>query len=187
MRQFTTAIACRLFAGGALMAIAMIGVTMGADALTAGQLAPDFTLPYATKDTIAFEGINLATEVKKGPIVLAFYPADWSGGCTKEVCTFRDGFSDLEKLGARIWAISGDYVYSHRAWAKHHELPFELLSDHDHAVARAYGVFNVDSGMNKRSVFVVGTDGKLVYVDSEYSVADDGDYNRLKAELAETE
>jgi hypothetical protein len=70
---------------------------LAADSLTVGMKAPDFTLAYATKDSIAPEPITLSKEIGKGPIVLAFYPADWSGGCTIEVCTFRDSFAELEK------------------------------------------------------------------------------------------
>ena len=187
MFRFMKTMATRLLAAGALVAVAMTGVAMSADSLTVGITAPDFTLPSATKDSINRDGVTLSKEIAKGPILLAFYPADWSGGCTKEMCSFRDGFSDFEKLGVRIWAISGDYVYTHHAWAKDQNFPFELLSDHDHAVAKRYGVYNPDSGMNIRSVFVVGKDGKLAYVDRNYSVADDADFNRLKAELAEVE
>lgn len=150
----------------------------------AGGPAPDFSLRYATRDSISSSKLTLSEEARKGPIVLAFYPADWSGGCTKEVCTFRDGFGDLAKLGVRIWAISGDYVFSHHEWALHHNLPFELLSDHDHAVARLYGSYNADNGFNRRTVFVVGRNGKLAYIDNEYSVGNDSDFVALKAALA---
>ena len=159
-----------------------IGKT-GADSLKVGAIAPDFSLPFATKDSISFARLALSAEVKKRPIVLAFYPADWSGGCTKEVCAFRDGFTDLAKLGVRIWGISGDYQFSHHEWAMHHNLPFELLSDHDHAVAKLYGSYNPDNGYNRRTVFVVGFDGKLAYIDNEYKVSDDSDFVALKEAL----
>ena len=149
-----------------------------------GAPAPDFALPYATRDSVSFTKRALSTEVKKGPIVLAFYPADWSGGCTKEVCAFRDGFADLAKLGVRIWGISGDYVFSHQEWAAHHNLPFELLSDHDHAVAKLYNSYNPENGFNRRTVFVVGSDGKLTYIDNQYKVTGDSSFTALKQALA---
>jgi peroxiredoxin len=148
-----------------------------------GAPAPDFALPYATRDSIATGKLELLPEAKKGPIVVAFYPADWSGGCTKEVCTFRDGFADLAKLGVRVWGISGDYVFSHHEWAKYHKLPFELLSDHDHAVAKLYGVYNPETGHDFRTVFVVGRDGKLAYEDTKYDVSNDSDFVALKGAL----
>jgi len=67
------------------------------DALRIGSKAPDFTLPGATKDTILSSGITSPIG-REGPVVLAFYPADWSGGCTKEMCLMRDRFTDLGKL-----------------------------------------------------------------------------------------
>ncbi|MBI4418857.1 MAG: redoxin domain-containing protein, partial [Ignavibacteriales bacterium] len=74
---------------------------------------------------------------------MAFYPADWSPGCTKELCTFRDSLARLQEPNVEILAISGDYVWSHHAWAKHHEFPFKLLSDHRHTVARLYASSNI--------------------------------------------
>ena len=81
--------------------------------LKVGDTAPDFALPYATKDSVAEDSLKLSSLIGKKNIVLAFYPADWSGGCTKEMCTMRDNFSDLEKLNAEILPISGDYEYAH--------------------------------------------------------------------------
>ena len=172
-----------------IVAVAFLEVSMSVtahpqDPLAVGAAAPDFTLPYATRDSIATAPYTLAAEIGKGPIVLAFYPADWSGGCTKEVCAFRDGFGDLATLGVRVWAISGDYVFSHFEWAKHHNLPFALLSDHDHAVAKRYATYNADKGYNVRSIYVIDTKGKIAYVNLQYSVADGKDFDALKTALA---
>ena len=76
-----------------------------------GDKAPLFTLSYATKDTIVNSGFSLASCIGKNYILLAFYPADWSGGCTKEMCTMRDSFTELSNLGCDVYGISGDYVY----------------------------------------------------------------------------
>jgi hypothetical protein len=72
-----------------------------------GDAAPDFSLPYATRDSIASDDLKLSSLVGKRNIVLAFYPADWSGGCTKEVCTLRDNFTALSALNAEIIGLSG--------------------------------------------------------------------------------
>ncbi len=152
--------------------------------LTTGQKAPDFSLSYATKDSIFRTPMKLSEVVGKQNIILAFYPADWSGGCTKEVCALRDDFASLQKLNADVFGISGDYVFSHYEWAKHHNLPFKLLSDHSHEVAKAYASYNEKSMMNKRTVFVVDKKGNLGYVDLEYSVRDNEDFNRLKEALS---
>jgi peroxiredoxin len=164
--------------------VVTIGFAQDQSRIEVGQLAPDFTLPYATRDSIARAPLKLSDAVGKRNIILAFYPADWSGGCTKEVCAMRDDFGNLEKLKADVFAISGDYVWSHFEWAKHHNLPFKLLSDHPHVVARAYNSYNEKSGYNRRTVFVIDKEGKIAYLDLEYSVANNDDFSRLKDALA---
>ncbi len=152
--------------------------------LAVGEKAPDFTLSYATKDTIVANGFSLSSRIGNNHIVLAFYPANWSGGCTKEMCTMRDNFSDLATLGAEIYGISGDYVYSHREWAKSLDLQFTLLSDHNHDVARAFASYNPETGYNKRTVYVIDKSGKIAYIDLNYSVRTSDSFNALKSALA---
>jgi peroxiredoxin len=152
--------------------------------LVVGQKAPDFSLPFATKDSIFRTPIKLSEVVGKQNIILAFYPADWSTGCTKEVCMMRDDFGNLQKLDAEVFGISGDYVWSHYEWAKFHNLPFKLLSDHNHEVAKAYNSYNEKTMFNKRTVVVIDKKGNIAYVDLEYSVRDNEDFNRLKDALS---
>ena len=162
-------------------------LALSEDDLRVGHAAPDFTLPYATKDTISFTGVTLSDIVGKDIIILAFYPADWSGGCTKQVCTFRDNFSALSNLGAAIYGISGDYVFSHREWAKHHNLPFTLLSDHNHEIARAYDSFNDLTGYNLRTVYVIDREGKIAYMDLSYKAGSIESFEQLKNALGDIE
>lgn len=150
-----------------------------------GAAAPDFKLPYATQEKIFFrpeEHMSLASLRGKN-VVLAFYPADWSGGCTAEVCTFRDTFMEFGKLNAVVLGISGDYVFSHHEWAKHHKLPFALLSDHDHAVAKAYDSYMAEYGLNKRTIFVIDKEGVVRYSNLAFKAGDKKDYDALRAEL----
>ncbi len=150
-----------------------------------GTTAPDFRLPYATQEKIFLkpeDQLTLSQQRGKN-VVLAFYPADWSGGCTKEVCTLRDTFSELSKLNAGVLGISGDYVFSHQEWAKFHKLQFPLLSDHDHKIARAYGVYDEASGFNRRSVFLIDKAGVIRYSNLAFKAGDKADYDRLRAEL----
>jgi len=151
---------------------------------TVGSTAPEFTLPYATKDSIARGFLKLSDYAGKRTVIVAFYPADWSTGCTKEVCTMRDNFAALQNLDAEVLAISGDYVWSHHEWAKFHNLPFKLLSDHSHAVAKLYDSFNDKSLYNRRTVFVVDKKGKIAYENLMYSVADLQDFEKLRSALA---
>jgi peroxiredoxin len=154
-----------------------------ADSLKVGDKAPDLSLPYATKDTIGLDGLSLRQFIGKQNIVLAFYPADWSGGCTKEVCTIRDNFTAFSELNAEVLAISGDYPYSHHQWAKYQNLPFTLLSDHKHEVAQEYNSYNKDSGYNHRTVFLIDKQGRIAYIDLHYSVRDMDSFNRLRSAL----
>jgi glutaredoxin-dependent peroxiredoxin len=150
-----------------------------------GQPAPDFKLPYATQEAIHMkpeEQMTLASQRGKN-IILAFYPADWSGGCTTEVCTLRDTFAELSKLNATVLGISGDYVFSHQEWAKHHNLQFPLLSDHDHAVAKSYDSYMDGVGFNKRTVYLIDKDGVVRYVNLGFKAGDKKDYDTLRAEL----
>jgi peroxiredoxin len=129
------------------------------------------------------EQMSLSSQKGKN-VILAFYPADWSSGCTKEVCTFRDTFAELSNLDATVLGISGDYVFSHHEWAKHHNLQFPLLSDHDHAVARAYGSYSEANGFNKRTVFLVDKKGVVRYANLEFKAGEAKDYDALREALA---
>lgn len=150
-----------------------------------GQAAPEFRLPYATLEQVYLkpEEYMSLSGMRGKNIILAFYPADWSGGCTKEVCTLRDTFAELAKLNATVLGVSGDYVFSHHEWAKFHKLQFPLLSDHDHKIARLYGSFNEAVGYNKRTVFLIDKDGVVRYSNLEFKAGDAKDYNRLREEL----
>jgi peroxiredoxin len=151
--------------------------------LRVGDMAPEFTLPAATKDTILLPGVTLSKVTGKENIILAFYPADWSGGCTKEMCTMRDNFVALADLGATVYGISGDYVYSHREWARYNHLPFTLLSDHGHDVAKSYQSFNSDTGFNLRTVYVIDRKGRIAYIDLAYKAGALESFEHLKAIL----
>ncbi len=149
-----------------------------------GEKAPNFELPIATKDTIIFEGKKLSDFLGKGPVVLAFYPADWSGGCTKEVCTIRDSFSEFEKLGATVIGISGDYVFSHKQWAQHHNLPFWLASDHLGKVSLQFASYNPEAGYSQRTVYVLHKNGVVRYKNLAFKAGNEEDFKALKEAVA---
>ncbi len=172
------------FLSGLLLAAALLPAAATSAELHIGDRAPAFTLPYATRDTINQAGISLQEALKDGPVVLAFYPADWSGGCTTEMCTMRDNFGALSSLGVTILGISGDYVYSHHEWAKYHNLQFALLSDHAHDVGKAYDSFNAAKGQNKRTIFIVGKDGRIEYADYAYQAGNPASFGALKKAVA---
>jgi len=163
----------------------LLVMNLSSQSIKVGDKAPDFKLPYATKDTIVFSGVSLSDLIGKRNIVLAFYPADWSGGCTTEMCTFRDNFSELSKLDAEVLGISGDYVFSHHEWAKHLNLQFKLLSDHKHEVAKLYNSYDENSGYNKRTIFIIDKTGRVAYINWRYDVRNPKHFEELQKALAD--
>lgn len=148
--------------------------------LAVGEDAPDFSLPFTSKDSMESFDLRLSSYIGLKNVILTFYPAAWSGGCTREACTIRDNFSALSEFNAEIIAISGDYPYTLFEWAKHHNLPFLLASDHKHSVAATYGSYNENSGYNKRTVYIIDRKGKIAYIDLMYSTRDLASFEKLR-------
>jgi thioredoxin-dependent peroxiredoxin len=131
------------------------------------------TLPALTGDAPPFElkdqnGDEVTLRDLKGQwVVLYFYPRDDTAGCTKEACSFRDNYESLEAMGATVLGVSGDSASEHRKFAAKHNLPFRLLVDEDHSVARAYGAWGTKNMYGRqyegilRSTFIIGPDGKI--------------------------
>jgi peroxiredoxin Q/BCP len=132
--------------------------------LAAGSSAPDFTLPARSGKTISLHDFAGQKDV-----LIYFYPKDDTPGCTRESCSLRDAWGDLGKAGIEVLGISRDDVASHNAFAAKYNLPFELLTDADHAVHEAYGAWgqnpNPAWGVGPlRKSFLVGKDGKVKHV-----------------------
>ncbi len=123
--------------------------------LKIGDHAPDFDLPDQHGQTV-----RLGELLEKGPLVVYFYPAALTPGCTKESCHFRDLSSELADLGASCVGISADPVDKQKRFDTTHSLGFPLLSDPDHKVADSFGVKrSVGFLPNKRATFVIDRDG----------------------------
>ena len=117
--------------------------------------APDFTLPAWTVDGPT----ELTLSDQRGaPVVLAFYPADNTPGCTRQLCSYQDDLDALTGLGARLWGISSQDLQSHERFARRRGLTFPLLYDADKSVHELYGAKGV-MGLTKRTVVVVDADG----------------------------
>jgi peroxiredoxin Q/BCP len=122
-----------------------------------GDKAPDFALPDETGATR-----RLSDLLSNGPVALYFYPMALTPGCTAESCHFRDLSSEFAALGAQRVGISADKVEKQKRFSDKHQFDFPLLSDPDKAVARAYGVRRGPGPIpNKRTTFVIGTDGRI--------------------------
>ena len=124
--------------------------------LEIGQQAPAFSGRDQNGNEVRSEDL-----LAKGPVVLYFYPKDFTPGCTKEACLFRDAFEDLQGLGATIVGVSADSGESHKKFAERYQLPFSLLSDESRALARDYGIVRPLGLGARRATFVIGRDGKI--------------------------
>ena len=147
-----------------------------------GAKAPDFTLPNQDR-----EAVTLSEAVKKGPVVLAFVPAAFSGTCTKELCTFRDSMADLNKVNAQVLGISVDTFFALKAWQDAQQLNFPLLSDFNKTAIRDYGVFNEDmiglKGIAKRAVFVIDRTGVVRHREVLDDARNEPDYRKVNEAL----
>jgi len=103
--------------------------------LKVGARAPEFTLPDDEGQNVA-----LSTLLRDGPLILYFYPADFTPGCTREACSIRDLHTEIRKVGLSVAGISPQGTESHRAFREKYKLPFRLLSDADKFVIRMYDV-----------------------------------------------
>jgi peroxiredoxin Q/BCP len=123
-----------------------------------GEKAPDFALPDETGTTR-----KLGDLLADGPVVLFFYPAAMTYGCTKESCHFRDLKTEFAEVGAQRVGISADKVEKQKEFSDKHTFDFPLLSDPDKAVAKEFGVKR-GIGPNKRTTFVIASDGTVLDV-----------------------
>jgi peroxiredoxin Q/BCP len=124
-----------------------------------GSVAPDFTLRSQTG-----EMVSLGDFIGNKPVVLFFYPKDYTPGCTKEVCTFRNEYEGFRKLDAEVIGVSSDSVESHRNFAAKHDLPFTLLSDERGKVRKLYGASNTFGLFPGRVTYVIDEQGMVRHI-----------------------
>ena len=124
-------------------------------------LAPDFTLPSSTGKDVTL------SKLRGKKVVLYFYPADDTPGCTKEACSFRDNLPNFTKLDAVVLGVSSDSIDSHKSFIKKYGLNFTLLSDENLAVHRLYDTWKEKNMYGRkymgteRTTFVIGEDGRV--------------------------
>ncbi len=127
--------------------------------LKEGDVAPDFDIPLKDGNAVPLSSLR-----GKRNVVLFFYPKDFTPGCTREACSFRDRYEDIVKYDAVLLGVSYDDEESHQAFIRKHRLPFPLVSDSDRAIARAYGVDARLGGILpgvKRVTFVIDKQGVI--------------------------
>jgi peroxiredoxin len=130
-----------------------------ASPLPPGSRAPDFQLS-STQD----QRVSLA-EFRGSPVILAFYPADWSPVCTDQMALYQELLPEFHKFNAQLLGISVDGVWSHLAFARDRNLHFPLLADFEPkgAVARAYHVYRDEDGTSERALFVIDVKGMVAW------------------------
>lgn len=125
-----------------------------------GKVPPAFTLKDQDGKTVSL------SKFKGKPVVLYFYPADETPGCTKQACAFRDSYEKFKKAGAQVVGISGDDPSSHKAFAKKYKLPYTLLSDDGNKVRKEWGVpSDLFGTLPGRQTYVLDKNGvvQLIY------------------------
>jgi len=150
-------------------------------AIDVGSTAPDFTLMDHERQPVTLSAL------RGRPVVLAFFPAAFSGTCTQELCTIRDQLAGLTGAPAQVFGISVDTFFSLKAFHDSQRLSFPLLCDFNKQVIREYGVFNEDmiglKGIAKRGVFVLDRDGVVRHREVLEDARNEPDYGKVFATL----
>jgi peroxiredoxin len=147
-----------------------------------GTKAPEFTLTNQDHETVTLSSL------KGKPVVLAFFPAAFSGVCTKELCTFRDSMAQLGQAKAQVFGISVDTFFTLKAFQDAQKLTFPLLSDFNKVAIRDYGAFYEDmigmKGIAKRAVFVIDKDGIIRHREVLEDARNEPNYEAVFSTLA---
>jgi peroxiredoxin Q/BCP len=144
-----------------------------------GTAAPDFELEDQDGNKHSLKSL-----LSEGPLILYFYPADFTPGCTKEACSFRDLQTDLLRAKLRVVGVSPQDATSHRRFADKHDLNFPLLADPDKAVVKAYDLDGPLGIGVRRGTYLIGKDGKIkdsVLADLRISAHEDFVNKAIKA------
>ncbi len=146
-----------------------------------GRRAPDFSLPWAGRDGIGPADSPYQLWRDRGKtVVIAFYPRDFTSGCTTQMRAFTDQYDGLFGGDVVVVGISADSLSTHSRFAASLGIPFRLLSDPDQTVARRYGSRD-NSGFPRRTVFVVGPDGVVQYRNMKFNALDPKHYAALSS------
>jgi peroxiredoxin Q/BCP len=137
----------------------LAGPALAAQMPKVGDTAPLFIGPDQDGKTVA-----LADLIGKKVVLLYFYPKDFTSGCTKEACGFRDRVGELQTNNVEVIGVCHDSVESHKKFAEAYKLNFTLIADPDGKIIEAYDVKMPLMAMSKRVSFLIGLDGKIVHV-----------------------
>ena len=150
--------------------------------LKIGDKAPNFTLRNTEKKEISL------SDYKGKNVLVLFFPLAFTGVCTQELCSVRDDISSYENLGVEVLALSVDSLFTLDRFKAEQGLNFELLSDFNKEVSRAYGSMYDDfvlemKGVSKRSAFVIDAEGTICYAEVLESAGDVPNFEHIKKTL----
>lgn len=149
-----------------VMLVGFYLVVSGVQAVEPGQPAPDFkALSTAGRE------VSLA-DFAGDWLVVYFYPKSFTPGCTAESCSLRDGYADIQALGARILGVSLDGLETQQKFKAEYNLPFDLLSDEHGEMAKAYDALGFGGFMAKRVTFIINPQGTVVKVLDQVKTGD---------------
>lgn len=134
-----------------------VGVLFMAN-VTVGQEAPDFTLRDENNQEVTLSSL------RGSPVVLVFYPLDFSPICTNELCAIRDDYSAFQGKGAKVFGISRDSAWTHKAFIEKHGLKHSLLADMKGDMARLYGCWMEQAAIAERLTVVIDAEGTIRYL-----------------------
>ena len=140
-----------------------------------GEIAPDFILKHKDGEMMYL------SDFQGQRVVLYFYPKDDTPGCTKEACSFRDANDVFEEKNIKVLGVSPDDDASHTEFAEKYNLPFQLLADPDHKIAKAYGAYGDKQFMGKnyqgilRKTFLIDEQGKIKKIFDKVNVSEHAD------------
>jgi thioredoxin-dependent peroxiredoxin len=135
-------------------------------ALKIGDKAPDFTLKSTSGEDFHFH-----KDMKGKTCILYFYPKDFTSVCTAEACEFKNHFDDFQGMDIPVIGISRDSIKTHLDFKKHYQLPFDLLSDTDGKVCKAYKALVPVIGVPKRITYLIGADFNIKVAHSDMFTA----------------
>jgi peroxiredoxin Q/BCP len=150
-----------------------------------GDRAPDFSLPWASADSVGGESWFSLSALRGRVVVLAFYPKDFTADCTAEMRTFTEQYAGLFGEDVVVVGINADSLETHVRFARSLGLPFRLLTDRDQAVSRRYGSAG-SQGYNRRTVYVIDRRGQVAYSELRFNALSPGAYKDLEAAVQAT-
>lgn len=186
--RLVPAVLCLLAAGPATTTLLAQDTTIGrpsailVDGPREGDRAPDFSLPWASREGVGDSRWFSLSSQRGKVVVLAFYPKDFTPGCTAEMTTFTEQYAQLFGDDVVVVGINADSLETHARFAQSVNLPFRLLTDAGQKVSRKYGSAD-RNGYNRRTVYVIDRKGRVTYVDYRFGALDPKAYSNLKSAI----